>query len=38
MQDFFSAALPWIIMGLAVAVVLVYFSLKDKSNKKGDKK
>lgn len=30
--DFSLAALPWIVMGLGVAVVVVYFTRKDDEN------
>lgn len=30
MLDFFGAALPWIVMGLAVAIAITYMSSKKK--------
>lgn len=44
MQDFFGAALPWMAMSIAIAVVAVFFSYSKKKyrnttggNKKGEK-
>jgi len=33
MQDFFNAALPWIAMGVVVAVVLARFNSKENKKK-----
>lgn len=33
MADFVSAALPWIILGLGVAVAVVHFNREEKNQK-----
>lgn len=37
-MDFLSAALPWIGMGLALAVFFVLYAVKDKNKKNDDEK
>ncbi len=37
-MDFLSAALPWIGMGLALAVFFVLYAVKDKKKKNDDEK
>lgn len=32
MTEFFEAALPWVALGIAVAVILTYYNLAKKQN------